>query len=479
MNFKLVFKLVGKVLFAEAIALLIPMLVALIYQEDVRPFMLSACIVALVSFFLSIIPSTKNHFFAREGFFATGLIWLLMGIFGALPFQFSGYFPSFIDCLFESFSGFTTTGATILTDIEVLPKGLLFWRSFTHWIGGIGVLALSLILLPALGARSQYLTKAETPGPVFSKLVPKQSHSSSILYAIYCTLTLLQIIALRLAGLPLYDSILHTFSTAGTGGFSSRNLSVGAYGSPLVEMIIAVFILLFSINFAIYYLLICRRFRDIWKSDELRFFLGVVAVSTVAVSLNIRPLCSSLSDAFRLAFFQVSSIISTTGFSTDNFNNWPEFSQMLLIMLMFCGACSGSTGGGMKCSRVLLVFRCIKREIHRIIHPRAVSVVKLDGRVLEEDTVNSVLIFSGAFVLFTLAASLLISLDNFSFTTSFTAAITCVSNSGPGLDLVGPYGNFLIFSPRSKLIMCLCMVVGRLEVFPILVLFSRNAWKRA
>lgn len=479
MNLKLVLNVVGKVLYAEAIALLLPMTVALIYRENALPFLFSAGAVVLASLILSHIPSKKKHFFAREGFFATGLIWLLMGIFGSLPFFLSGCFPSFVDCLFESFSGFTTTGATILTEVESLPRGILFWRSLTHWIGGIGVLALSLILMPTLGAGSQYLTRAETPGPVVSKLVPKQSHSSQILYAIYCTLTLLQIIALRLAGMPLYDSIVHTFATAGTGGFSVRNLSIGSYGNPVFEIIIGIFIILFSINFAMYYLLICGRFREIWKSDELRFFLGVVLFSTIAVSINISPLYSSFSDALRTGFFQVVSIISTTGFSTADFNLWPDFSQMLLILLMICGACSGSTGGGMKCSRVLLLLRCLRREIHQIVHPRSVSVVKLDGKVLDEDTVHSVLVFSAAFMLFTLAASLLLSLDNFSFATSFTAALTCVSNTGPGLDMVGPCGNFSAFSPLSKLVMSLCMVIGRLEIFPILVLFSRNAWKKA
>lgn len=401
-----------------------------------------------------------------------------MGLFGSLPFFFSGTFPSFIDCVFESFSGFTTTGASILADIESMPRGILFWRSLTHWIGGIGVLALSLILLPTLGARSQYLTKAETPGPVVSKLVPKQSHSTKILYSIYGILTVLEIIILRLAGLPLYDSIIHAFSSAGTGGFSSRNLSVGAYGNPAVEIIIAVFILLFSLNFSVYYLLICKRFRDIWKSDELRFFLLVVLISTVTISFNIQHLFGSLPEAFRYGFFQVTSIISTTGFSTADYTLWPKFSQMILILLMICGACSGSTGGGMKCSRVLLLFRCIRREIRQIIHPRSVSVVKLDGKVLDEEVVHSVLIFSSAYFLLTLGATLIISLDNFSFSTSFTAVLTCVSNTGPGLELIGPMGNFLSFSALSKLVMCLCMVFGRLEILPILILFSRSAWKR-
>lgn len=478
MNFKLVFHITGKVLLLEAATMLLPLLVALLYAEPSAPFLYAIAITFAAGFCLSRIPYEKR-FFARDGFFTVGLIWLLMGLFGALPFHFSGSFNSFADCLFECYSGFTTTGATILTDIEVLPKGILFWRSFTHWLGGMGVLVLTTALLPSMGIRSHFLIQAESPGPVFSKLTPKQSQTSKVLYTIYCTLTLAEVALLKLAGMPLYDSVIHAFSSAGTGGFSNRNLSVGAYESPVIEMIIAVFLILFSINFALFFLVVCGRAKDALKSDEMRFFLGVVVVSTLAVSINVYPIYSSPWESFRYAFFQVASIISTTGFATADYTFWPAFSQTIILLLLLCGACAGSTGGGMKCSRVLLNLRCLLREIRQIIHPRSVSVVKLDGKVVDENTLRSVTLFTGCYFGMILLGTLIVSVDNFSFATNLTAAMTCVSNVGPGLDMVGPSGNFAAFSNLSKLVLSACMVIGRLEIFPILVLFSRSAWRRA
>lgn len=477
MNFKLVLRVVGRVMILEAGAMLLPLAVAVLYGEPTAPFYLSAIILLLAGLALSRLHA-KKHFFAREGFFAVGLIWILTGVAGALPFYLSGEFASFVDCLFESCSGFTTTGASILTDIEIHTKSILFWRSFTHWMGGMGVLVLATAIVPSLGIRSHYLTQAETPGPVFSKLVPKQSQTSKILYSIYCVLTLAEVVCLKLAGMPLFDAFIHAFGTAGTGGFSNRNASVGAYGSFAIDMIISVFILLFSVNFALYFLLLTRRFREVLESDELRFFLAVVALATLLVALNISHLYSSVAETFRYAFFQVCSIISTTGYATTDWFNWPQFSHFVLILLMFCGACAGSTGGGMKCSRVLLLFRCIRREIHQITHPRSVQVVKLDGKTVEESTLGTVLIFVGCYLMIILAAGLIISLDGVSFSVSFSSALTCVSNVGPGLEVVGPAGNFAAFSPLSKLVMSFCMVTGRLEIFPMLVLFSRQAWRR-
>ena len=478
MNFKLVFHITGKVLMLEGFAMLLPLLVALLYGESPLPFAYAAAITLGVGFLLSRIPYRKL-FFAREGFFTVGLIWLLMGLFGALPFRFCGSFSSFVDCLFECYSGFTTTGATILTDIEALPRGILFWRAFTHWLGGMGVLVLTTALLPSMGIRSHFLIQAESPGPVFSKLTPKQSQTSKVLYTIYCVLTLVEAALLKLAGMPLYDSFIHAFSSAGTGGFSNRNLSVGAYGSPVIEMIIAIFLILFSINFALFFLVLCGRVRDALKSDEMRFFLGLVVLATLTITINIYPVYLSVWESFRYAFFQVTSIISTTGFATADYTFWPMFSQVVILLLMLCGACAGSTGGGMKCSRILINLRCLLREIRHIIHPRSVSVVKVDGKVIEENILHSVTLFTGCYFGIILLGTLVISLDNFSFATSFTAAMTCVSNVGPGLDLVGPSGNFAAFSHLSKLVLSACMVIGRLEIFPILVLFSRGAWRRA
>lgn len=477
MNLMMVFKIVGRVLLIESAAMLPSLLVALIYNEDIKPFGLSIAIVLVMGCALSALPARKG-FYSREGFAAVGLIWLLTGLVGALPFWFSGYFASLADCIFESCSGFTTTGASVLTDIEALPHGILFWRSFTHWLGGMGVLVLATALLPLMGVRSHYLTQAESPGPVFAKLVPKQSRTSKILYAIYCALTLLEVVCLKLAGMPLYDSFIHAFGTAGTGGFSNRNASVGAYDSVAIELIISIFILLFSINFAVHFLLLTRRFREILQSDELRFFMAVVAGATLLIAVSIYPAYASVAQALRQSFFQVCSIISTTGYCSVDWSLWPQFAQMVLIMLMFCGACAGSTGGGIKCSRVLILLRTLRREIHRIAHPRAVEVVKLDGKVVDEGTVRSVMIFVGSYLLIILMGALLISLDNFSFTVSFTSALTCVSNVGPGLEMVGPVGNFSAFSAFSKLVMSLCMIIGRLEILPVLVLCSRVTWRR-
>lgn len=478
MNLKLVLRVVGRVSLIEAAALVVPLIVALLYGESPYPFLLSIALVAAAGLALSLIPAQK-HFFVREGFACVGLIWIVTGLVGALPFWFSGYFQSLADCIFESCSGFSTTGATILVDIEALPKGILFWRSFTHWMGGMGVLVLATAVIPSMGIRSHYLTQAETPGPVFSKLVPKQSQTSKILYGIYCVLTLVETLLLKLAGMPLYDALIHAFSTAGTGGFSNRNASVGAYNSFAIEMIIAVFILLFSVNFALYFLLLTKKLREVLQSDELRFFLWVVFGATVLIMWNTAPQYSSLSQNFRYAFFQVCSIISTTGFSSLDWGAaWPAFSQCVLVLLMFCGACAGSTGGGIKCSRVLILLRSVRREAHHILHPRSVEVVRLDGKVADESTIRSTMIFISAYLAIILAATLVISLDGCSFTVSFTSALTCMSNVGPGLEIVGPAGNFSAFSPLSKLVMSLCMLIGRLEIFPILVLFSRSTWRR-
>ena len=435
MNFRLVFKVTGKCLMVEAITMLLPLLVCLIYQEDPSPFLLTIPLVMIVGFLLSLLKS-DDHFFPREGFFTVALIWLLMGAVGALPFYFCGYFSSYIDCFFEAVSGFTTTGASILTAVEPLPKGILFWRSFIHWLGGMGVLILTIALLPSLGSRTLHLMKAESPGPVVSKLVPKSSQSSKILYGIYCGLT-------------------------------------------AIEIIITIFMLLFSVNFSLYFLLLCGKVKQVLKSDELRFFLIVVFASITLISINIWDLYPTGGESIRHAAFQVGSIISTTGFASTDFNLWPEFSRVLLVLLMFIGACAGSTGGAIKCSRALLLGRCIKREIRQVIHPRAVNVVKLDGRIVDETALRSVQIFFAAYIFITLGATLLVSVDNNSFGTTFTAVVSCIGNIGPGLELVGPMGNYAFFSGFSKLVLSLCMIIGRLEVLPILVLFSGNAWKRS
>ena len=479
MNFKTVFRVAGFTLLVEAAAMLLPMGVALYYGEDPSPFLKTIGIMVVLGLLSVFGLRGERKFFAREGFFSVGLIWVLSGVFGALPFWFSGQFGSYVDCFFETISGFTTTGSTILTAIEGLPLGLLFWRSFTHWLGGMGVLILTTALLPFLGINSTHLIRAESPGPVKSKLVPRASQSSKILYTIYLGLTAIQVLCLRIAGMPLYDSLIHAFGTAGTGGFSNRNLSVGAYGNPAFEIIITIFMLLFSINFALYFLILTGKVKQALKSDELRFFLGVTTLAIVIISVNIASHFSSYADAIRAAAFQVASVISTTGFSTADFNRWPELSRMLLVILMFIGACAGSTGGGMKCSRILVILRTIKAQVRSIIHPRAVSVVKLDGAPLSDSTVRTIYTYFATYIFITFVSALVVGLDNFSFGTTLTAVITCISNVGPGLEAVGPMGNFAAFSPLSKIILSFDMIIGRLEIFPILVLFSRSAWKRS
>lgn len=479
MNFKTVLRVAGFTLLVEAVAMLLPLGVALYYREDPFPFLQTIGIMVVVGLIPVLGFRNQHKFFAREGFFSVGLIWVLSGVFGALPFWFSGQFGSYVDCFFETISGFTTTGSSILTAIEGLPLGLLFWRSFTHWLGGMGVLILTTALLPFLGINSTHLIRAESPGPVKSKLVPRASQSSKILYAIYLVLTIIQVACLRIAGMPWYDSFIHAFGTAGTGGFSNRNLSVGAYGNPTFEIIITIFMLLFSLNFAVYFLVLTGKAKQALKSDELRFFLGVTALATIVISINIASNFSTYADAIRAAAFQVASVISTTGFSTVDFDLWPELSRMLLVILMFIGACAGSTGGGMKCSRILVILRTIAAQVRSIIHPRAVSVVKLDGATLSDATVRTIYTYSATYFIIIFVSALVVGLDDFSFGTTLTAVITCISNVGPGLEAVGPMGNFSAFSPLSKIVLSFCMIIGRLEIFPILVLFSRSAWKRS
>ncbi len=478
MNFKLVLRITGMTLLLESAVMVLPMMVALFYGESPLPFLKTILILLVVGLILRSMKAKKD-FFAREGFCTVGLIWLLMGAFGALPFWFSGLFGPYVDCLFETISGFTTTGATILAQIEGLPLGLLFWRSFTHWLGGMGVLVLTSALLPSLGISSAYLVQAESPGPVVSKLVPKSSQSAKILYGIYLAMTALEALLLRIAGMSWYDAVVHAFATAGTGGFSVRNLSVGAYASPAVDIIITVFMLLFSLNFTVYFLLLCGKWKQALASDELRFFGAVVGVSTLLVCLNVFSIYQSVGETLRRAAFQVASIISTTGFATADFDKWPEFSRMLLVVLMFIGACAGSTGGGIKCARILVLFKTVRRELRKIVHPRSVNVVKLDGAVVPETTLHTIQVFFVTYLFIMLGASVLVGLDNNSFGTTLTAVISCLSNVGPGLELVGPMGNFTCFSAISKLILSLCMIIGRLEIFPILILFSPAAWKRS
>lgn len=483
MNYKLMLRLLGRTLLLEAACLLLPLFVALYYGEDPLPFLFSIVIISIAGLLPAFLPA-ERAFFSREGFIVVSAVWLFFCLFGALPFLFSGYFGSYVNCLFEISSGFTTTGATILADVEILPRSILFWRSFSSWLGGMGVLIFTLAFVRKLGGRTHNLLRAESTGPVVTKLVPKTAQSSKILYTIYIALTLAEVLCLCLAGMPMFDSILHSFATVCTGGLSMKNLSIGAYGSPAIVWIVNIFILLSSINFAVFFLTVTRRLKNVLRSDELRWFLLIVAAATGLVTLNLyfttgAEQGQTLFQVFRTALFQVSSVMSTTGFVTTDFNLWPQFSKMVLVLLMFVGGCAGSTTGGIKVSRLLLLIRAVRRDIQKISHPHVVKVVKLDGKAVDEETLSHVSVFFGAYMLIIGAGCLLLSLDNFSFTTTVTAAISALGNIGPGLDQVGPMGNYGAFSDLSKLTMSLMMIVGRLELFPVLLLFSGGSRRRS
>ena len=477
MNLKLILRMLGRTLQLEALCLLLPLAVALGYHEDPRPFLLTILPVAVLGTAFSRLLA-RPDFYHREGFAVVGLIWVVLSLLGALPFLFSGQFGGYVDCLFEIVSGFTTTGASILTKIEGLPKGLLFWRSFSSWIGGIGVVVFLLALLPKLGDRSQVLVQAESPGPVFSKLVPRTARSSQILTLIYLGLTGAEIAALLLAGMPLYDAAVNTFATVCTGGFSVLNASIAGYGMPVCEVIITVFMLLSSLNLGVFYLLWSRQWGLVRKNEELYFFLGVVAGAVLLVFLCIVPGYGGPGHALRDAAFQVASVVSTTGFSTANYDLWPGLAKLVLVGLMFLGGCAGSTAGGIKCARVLLMARGAGRSLRRFSSPRSVKVVKLDGSPVEESVLNSVFVFFLLYLLILAAAGAVVSLDGVSLTTSFTAALACLSNIGPGLEAVGPAGNFAALSALSKVTLTAAMLAGRLEIFPILILLRPDTWRR-
>ena len=477
MNYKLLFRTLGRVLQLEALCILLPMVVAIGYREDPRPFLYTILLAGILGTLLTRLRA-KPDFFPREGFAVVGLSWVVLSLFGALPFYFSGTFASFADCFFEIVSGFTTTGGSILTDIESMPRGILFWRSFSSWIGGMGVLIFTLAFLPKVGGRTQVLVQAEATGPVSSKLVPKTAMSSRILYIIYITFTAVETIALRIAGMPWVDAITTTFATVCTGGLSVRNLSIAAYNSPACEIIITVFMLLCSLNFALFFLVLTGRVRQALGSDELKFFLLAVVLAVVIVFGNILPMYDTAGHAMRDAWFQVASIVSTTGFATTDFALWPVLPQLILLLLMFLGGCAGSTAGGIKASRILLMLRCAHRSLRRLIHPRSVKVVKLDGKPVDEDTLNTVFVFFLCFMGVLGLACLVVCLDGFSLTTSFTATLACLSNTGPGLEAVGPMGNFSAFSALSKWVLSAAMLIGRLEIFPILILLLPSTWRK-
>ena len=422
-------------------------------------------------------PANKV-FYAKEGCVTVALSWIVMSLMGALPFVFSGVIPSIVDAMFETVSGFTTTGASILKDVEVLPRCMLFWRSFTHWIGGMGVLVFLLCLLPMSGGGySMNLMKAESPGPSVSKLVPKVRSTAKLLYGLYVALSLLELALLLLGSMPLFDALCTTFGTAGTGGFGIKNSSIGEY-SAYIQSIVTIFMILFGINFNVYFLLYMRKPKEALRCEEAGWYLAIIAVSTLIITVFIRNSFPDLVTAFRHAAFQVGSIITTTGFSTVDFNVWPAVPRAILVLLMFIGACAGSTGGGIKVSRIVLLFRTMTREIGQIIHPHMVKKLKFEGRVVGQEVLRSVNAFMVAYVLIFAVSTLFVCLDGFDLVTSFTAVAATLNNIGPGLEMVGPIGNFSCFSDLSKIVLIFDMLAGRREIFPLLVLFFRDTWKK-
>jgi len=480
MNKRLILNLIAKVLIAEAVLLVFPMLVSVYYGEmaTAASFGLVTLITIVACIPFVLIKPKDTELLARDGFLIVALTWIACSLVGALPFTVSGYVPSYVDAFFETVSGFTTTGSTILTEIESLPKGLLMWRSFTHWIGGMGVLLFVMAIVPLTKRHSMHLMRAELTGPSIGKLVPKGKATAIWLYGIYFVLTLTQIIMLCVSGIPLYDSAATAFATAGTGGFSVRNLSIEAYANPCAEYIISVFMLLFSINFNMYYYIAIRRFAYVKINEEWKVFLVVVGVSVLIIGINIFNMVGSVEQTFRNALFQVSSIISTTGFSTANFDLWPQLSKTILLALMVIGACAGSTGGGIKVSRLIIMFKSIFNELRKLSHPQYVRRIKMGGKAVEDTVLSSVISYMVMYVVILAVSCILISIDNFDFETTFSAVMACLNNIGPGFGVVSPVGNFSSFSVFSKIILSADMLFGRLELLPLMLIMTPSFWKK-
>ncbi len=478
MNYKMVRYILGIILFFEAIFMAPSLIVAVIYREQAGlAILLSMLLCAVAGGLLRWKEPENKTVHAREGLVVAGLAWILLSIFGAFPFVISGVIPSYINALFETASGFTTTGASILTDVEAVPHCIQFWRSFTHWVGGMGVLVLVMAVLPLAGGSNMYLMKAESPGPSVGKFVPRVRGSAMILYRIYLVISLAMLVFLLLGRMPLFDSFITVFGTAGTGGFGIRNDSIGGYSS-YIQVVTTVFMLLFGINFNAYYLLTKGKWKSIFKITEIRVYLVVVLAAILLITLNISGMYGGVFKSLRYSSFQVASIMTTTGFATADFNLWPAFSKTILVCLMFIGACAGSTGGGIKVQRIVILFKSIGKELDTTVHPHNVRKLKVDGQVVEHSVVRAVNVFIASYLFVFACSMLIVSLDNFDFTTNFTAVAATMNNIGPGLEMVGATGNYSAFSNLSKLVLIFDMIAGRLELFPLLILFKRSTWTK-
>lgn len=478
MNFRIIAYIVGWVCNFQAIFMVLPCITALVYQEhEFFAFLISMILCLIVGIPLTARKPKNKVFYTKDGCVAVALSWLALCIFGSAPFVLSNSIPHPIDAFFETVSGFTTTGSSILTDVEVLPHCILMWRSFTHWIGGMGVLVFLLSLLPLAGGYHMNLMKAESPGPSVSKLVPKVQQTAKILYSIYIGMTLLQIILLLIGNIPLFDTLCIAFGTAGTGGFGIRNDSMGSY-STYCQIVTTIFMILFGVNFSAYYLILTKKIRQALKFEEVRYYFGIIAAAILVIGLNTMHLFQNLGVSIQQAAFQVGSIITTTGFSSADFNQWPALSKTILVLLMFVGACAGSTGGGIKVSRILILCKAAKKEFQLYLHPNAVKKIKMDQKTITHDILRSTNIYLTLYLLIFAVSILLISLDNFDMTTNFTAVTATLNNIGPGLEIVGPMGNFSSFSYFSKCVLVFDMLAGRLEIFPLLLLFFKGTWKK-
>ena len=473
MNTRMVLRTTGRILLFEAIMLLLPLITSLMYKEDTWTYFFASILVVLVvGGFMSTTPTKDKRIYAKEAFAIVALGWILVSFFGAMPFYLSGEIPSFVDAFFESVSGFTTTGGTILVDIEKLSNGMQFWRHFSHWIGGMGVLVLFLAFLPKSEGQHMYLMRAEVPGPVVGKLVSKIGSTARILYGIYALLTFVLIVLLLLGGMPLLDSILTSFSTTGTGGFAMKNASIAYYDSLYIDIVITIFMIICGINFNLFYLIVLGDVKEALKSEELKWYIAVIVVFTIMITINITPVYQNIWEALRYSSFQVGSIITTTGFATADYTLWPILSQILIMLLMFIGACSGSTGGGMKVGRLLILFKSSLRDLRQLIHPRSVYTVKLNGKSVEQHVINSAHSYFFLYMLILAISTIILCFDSLDIVTLVTAAMACLSNVGPGLGAVGPVGNFSELSDLSKLVLSFNMLAGRLELFPIIMIFG-------
>ena len=478
MNYSIVLYILGCVLKFESAFLVLPALVGLIYREHASVSYLAVAVLCLI---LGVLLTHKKprstNLYTREGFVAVALSWIIMSIFGAIPFVLTGDIPFYVDALFETISGFTTTGSSILTDVESISKASLFWRSFSHWIGGMGVFVFIMAILPMMGGSTMNLMKAESPGPSVSKLVPHVKDTAKILYGIYIAITICEATILRALGMPLFDSLTTTFGTVGTGGFGIRNDSIAGY-SPAIQITITVFMILSGINYTAYFYILTGKIKELFKIEEVRWYLAIIFGSVAVITWNVRSLYPTFSETLRHAFFQVGSIITTTGYATTDFDLWPALSKTLLVTLMFIGACAGSTSGGIKVSRLLILLKTIRKELSLIIHPRQVKKIRMDGHPVDHETLRSANVFLVVYFVLLLTSMLLISVDEFDFSTNFTSVVTVLNNIGPGLNLVGPTQNFSIFSPFSKFVLMFDMLAGRLELFPMMILLMPSTWKR-